>query len=74
LFALETSYLVPNTTFVVLTVGYLAVFVIWPLLEAARQGRWVWAVAIVLFSPVAGILWFIIDRRWFAWVLRPRGG
>jgi Na+/melibiose symporter-like transporter len=63
LIALETSYLLPNTTFTVVTVVALGVFVIWPLVEAVARRRWIWAVAIVLLSPFAGILWFAIGRR-----------
>lgn len=61
--ALETSYLWPDPTFLVILLLVVGVLVVWPLVDALRQGRHGWAVAIVLLSPVAGILWFAVGRR-----------
>jgi Na+/melibiose symporter-like transporter len=57
---LQTSTLVPDLVFVVLALAYLVLGVIWPAIDAARQRRWLWVAAIVVFSPFAGIVWWII--------------
>jgi hypothetical protein len=42
--------------------GHLGLGIVWPAIEAARHRRWLWVVAIVVLSPFAGILWFILRR------------
>ena len=61
--ALATSYLVPDPMFLLLLLLVVGVLVVWPLVDALRQRRFGWAVAIVLLSPLAGILWFAVGRR-----------
>lgn len=61
--ALETSYLWPDPVSLLIVVLVLGVLVVWPLVDALRHGRYGWAVAIVLLSPLAGILWFAVGRR-----------
>jgi len=61
--ALETSYLWPDPVLLLTTLLVVGVLVVWPLVDALRQGRYGWAVAIVLLSPFAGILWFAVGRR-----------
>jgi hypothetical protein len=58
--ALETSMLVPGAGFVIATLMYLILAIVWPAVDAARQGRWLWVLCIVLFSPLAGGLWFAL--------------
>jgi hypothetical protein len=41
-----------------------AVLVIGPAIDAGVQRRWGWVVAIVLLSPLFGILWYMY--RWFS--------
>ena len=60
--ALETSYLVPDAEFLILVTVYAVLLVIGPAIDAARQGRWLWVVAIVILQPVAGLLWYAF--RW----------
>ena len=60
---LESNFLVPNAYFVVAALVYLAVLVVWPFIEAAVRGRWIWAIAIALLSPLGGIAWFAKQRR-----------
>jgi len=61
--ALETSYLWPDPVLLLTMLLVVGVLVVWPLVDALRQGRYGWAVAIVLLSPLAGILWFAVGRR-----------
>ncbi|WP_028642211.1 hypothetical protein [Nocardioides sp. URHA0020] len=58
--AFETSILMPNVGFVLVTLVYVVLAVVWPAVDAARQGRWLWVVAIILLSPFAGALWCAI--------------
>ena len=60
---LATDYLVPSPEFLVPALIYLGLFVVSPLVSALRARRYVWAVAIVLFAPFAGVLWWIVGRR-----------
>lgn len=59
---MENNYLVPNGWFLLSLALYLIVLVIGPAIDAGRQGRWGWVVAIVLLSPIAGLLWYAF--RW----------
>lgn len=58
LIALETSQLVPSPLFVVAALLGFAVLLAWPLVDALRQQKFLWAAAIVLFAPAGGIAWF----------------
>ena len=58
--ALETSLLVPGLGFLIIALTYFALAIAWPAVDAARQGRWLWVVAVVLFSPIAGVLWLAL--------------
>ena len=60
--ALETDYLWPSPTFLVSLALYAVLLVIVPAIDAARQRRWFWFVAIVILQPVAGLLWYVF--RW----------
>ena len=60
--ALESNFLVPNASFLIVVALYEALFVIVPAIDAALQRRWVWFVAILVLQPVAGVLWFVF--RW----------
>ena len=58
--------LVPSLGFMLAALAYAALAVVLPAVDAARQGRWLWVVAIILFSPFAGLLWFalrVVRRR-----------
>ena len=59
---LEIGYLVPDPGFLVALLLVLGVLVVWPLVEALRGRRYGWAVAIVLLSPLAGVLWLAVGR------------
>jgi Na+/melibiose symporter-like transporter len=59
---LESSTLVPDLIFVVVALAYLGLGIVWPAIDAARHRRWLWVAAIVVLSPFAGILWFILRR------------
>ena len=59
---LETDYLVPHGWTLLWLALYLAL-VIGPAIDAGRRGRWGWVVAIVLLSPLFGLIWYM--RRWF---------
>ena len=59
---LESSTLVPNLVFVVVALAYLGLGIVWPAIDAARHRKWLWVLAIVVLSPFAGILWFILRR------------
>jgi hypothetical protein len=61
--ALQTDYLYPSTTFVVLVIAAFAIFVVWPLVEALGSGRYLWAIAIFFLWPLGGILWLAVGRR-----------
>ncbi len=60
--ALETSFLAPSASFLILVALYEVLLVIIPAIDAARQRRWVWFVAILILQPVAGLLWYAF--RW----------
>jgi hypothetical protein len=60
--ALETNYLVPNASLLILLALYAVLLVIGPAIDAARQRRWVWLVAILIIQPFAGLLWYAF--RW----------
>lgn len=64
---METSYLVPDAKYLILLALYLVVLVIGPAIDAARKGRWGWFVAILLLSPLFGLLWYM-----FRWLTRER--
>ena len=61
---METSYLVPDGRYLFWLALYLLVLVIGPAIDAGRRGRWGWVVAIVLLSPLFGLLWYMF--RWFS--------
>ena len=52
--------LVPSLRFTVIALTYVAVAIAWPAVDAARQRRWLWVVAIALLSPFAGLLWLAL--------------
>ncbi len=52
--------LVPSLGFMIIALTYFALAIVWPAVDAARQGRWLWVVAIVLLSPFAGLLWLAL--------------
>src|SRR6476619_7466527 len=49
--ALETSYLWPDPVLLLTMLLVVGVLVVWPLVDALRQGRYGWAVAIVPLAP-----------------------
>jgi hypothetical protein len=57
--------LVPSVGLTIIALTYFAVAIAWPAVDAARQGRWLWVLAIVLLSPFAGLLWLAlrVNRR-----------
>ena len=60
--AMETSYLWPDGWFLFLLIAYPVLLIIGPAVDAFRQRRWGWVVAIVLLSPIAGLIWHAV--RW----------
>ena len=63
---LANNFLVPNATFIVELAFYALMFVllvVWPAVGAGMRQQWVWLVMIVLFGPLAGLLWFFMGRR-----------
>ena len=46
----------------------------WPAVGAGMRQQWVWLVMIVLFGPLAGLLWFFLGRRTPNHVGQPRLG
>lgn len=61
---LESNYLLPTGTFVVLLVSLVVfgVSVIWPLVESAVRQQWAYTLGVVLLGPIGGLLWFLIGR------------
>ena len=63
---LESNFLVPNATFFA-ELAFLALMfvtlVVWPAVGAGMREQWGWLVMIVIFGPIAGVLWFIFGRR-----------
>ena len=57
---LETSMLVPSLGSMIIALTYIALSIVWPAVDATRQGRWLWVIAIVLLSPFAGLLWLAL--------------
>jgi hypothetical protein len=60
--ALESTFLVPNASFLIVVAVYEILLVILPAIDAGRQHRWGWFVAILILQPVAGVLWYVF--RW----------
>jgi hypothetical protein len=56
-YALESSFLVPGPELFGMFLLIVVVFVIVPLVAALRSGEWIWAIFIVLFAPLGGLLW-----------------
>jgi hypothetical protein len=52
--------LLPSLGFMIIALTYVALAIVWPAVDAARQGRWLWVVAIVLLSPFGGLLWLAL--------------
>lgn len=59
---METSYLVPDGWFLFWLTLYVVLLVIGPAVDAGSQRRWAWVGAILLLSPIAGLLWYAF--RW----------
>jgi hypothetical protein len=59
---METNYLVPDGMFLFWLAVYAVLLVIGPAIDAGIQRRRGWVVAIVLLSPIAGLLWYAF--RW----------
>ena len=64
--ALETNFLVPGASFFV--VAMLAtlvsvVLVVWPLVETVVRQQWGYALGVVVFGPIGGLVWFTVGRR-----------
>jgi|tagenome__1003787_1003787.scaffolds.fasta_scaffold20897687_2 hypothetical protein len=51
-----------NPAFLSLVALYEVFFVVVPAIDAARQRRWFWCVAILTLQPVAGVLWCLLRR------------
>jgi hypothetical protein len=47
----------------VIFLGYALLLIVWPCTEALLRHRWGWAIAVVLLSPLGGLLWLIFARR-----------
>ena len=59
---METTYLAPDGWFLFWLVTYVVLLVIGPAIDAGIQRRWGWVIAILLLSPIAGLLWY--GFRW----------
>jgi hypothetical protein len=62
---LESNFLMPTGTFVVLFVSLIVsgVLVIWPLVETVVRQQWGYTLGLVLLGPIGGLLWIFIGRR-----------
>lgn len=63
---LESNFLMPTGTFVVLFLVSLVVFgllVIWPLVETVVRQQWGYTLGVVLLGPIGGLLWLFVGRR-----------
>jgi hypothetical protein len=63
---LQSNFLMPTGTFVVLFLVSLVVFgllVVWPLVETVVRRQWGYTLRVVLFGPIGGLLWFFVGRR-----------
>jgi hypothetical protein len=64
--ALESNFLLPGGSFVVLVLASLAVLallVVWPLAETVVCQQWGYALGVVVFGPIGGLVWFVVGRR-----------
>ena len=71
--ALESSYLIPTGTFVVLLVcaAVFGLLMMWPLVETVARQQWGYTLAVLVLGPIGGLIWFLGGRRATA---RPRPG
>ena len=66
---LESDFLVPNATFLVLAITALvvlalsALLVVWPLVETIVRRQWGYTLGVVLLGPIGGLVWFLVGRR-----------
>ena len=63
---LESNFLVPNASFLVVLPVMLVLFgllVIWPLVETVVRQQWGYTLGVVLLGPIGGLLWFVVGRR-----------
>ena len=61
---METTYLAPDGWFLFWLVTYVVLLVIGPAIDAGIQRRWGWVIAILLLSPIAGLLWYGFRWDW----------
>jgi hypothetical protein len=63
--ALESNFLVPDGSFVLLVLASLAVLallVVWPLVETVLRQQWGYTLGVVVFGPIGGLVWFLVGR------------
>jgi len=63
---LESNFLMPTGTFLVLMLVMLAVvalLVVWPLVETVVRQQWGYTLGVVVLGPIGGLLWFVVGRR-----------
>ena len=63
---LESNFLVPNASFLVVLPVMLVLFgllVVWPLIETVVRQQWGYTLGVVLLGPIGGLLWFVVGRR-----------
>jgi hypothetical protein len=56
---LETSYLWPDPVFALEALALVVLLLVWPLIDAIRSRRFLWALLIVLLAPLGGLAWWI---------------
>lgn len=63
---LETDFLIPAGSYIVLLVLCLPVFgllVVWPLVETVVRRQWGYTLGVLLLGPIGGLVWFLGGRR-----------
>jgi hypothetical protein len=63
---LESNFLMPTGTFLVLFLVSLVLFgvlVIWPLVGTVVRQQWGYTLGVLFLGPIGGLLWFFVGRR-----------